>query len=94
MAKLAADVTRSKMTRCALIGVRGSAEVPMPEIKTSFLFTMVLEVEVSNLGDTPYGSRRVGRFGTGTFEGPMLKGTVLPGGACWMLMRRDEVLEI
>jgi hypothetical protein len=66
----------------------------MPEIKTSFLFTMVLEVEVSNLGDTPYGSRRVGRFGTGTFEGPMLKGTVLPGGACWMLMRRDEVLEI
>jgi hypothetical protein len=23
-----------------------------------------------------------------------LKGTVLPGGACWMLMRRDDVLEI
>jgi hypothetical protein len=25
---------------------------------------------------------------------PKLKGTVLPGGACWMLMRRDDVLEI
>ena len=47
-----------------------------------------------NLGDTPYGSRRVGRFGAGSFEGPKLKGTVLPGGACWMLMRRDDVLEI
>ena len=33
-------------------------------------------------------------FSTGSFEGPKLKGTVLPGGACWMLMRRDDVLEI
>jgi hypothetical protein len=66
----------------------------MPEIKTEFLFTLALEVEVSDLGDTPYGSRRIGRFGVGSFEGPKLKGTVLPGGACWMLMRRDDVLEI
>ena len=66
----------------------------MSEIKTEFLFTIALEVEVSNLGDTPYGGRRVGRFGVGSFEGPKLKGTVLPGGACWMLMRRDDVLEI
>ena len=35
-----------------------------------------------------------GRFGAGSFEGPKLKGTVLPGGACSMLMRRDDVLEI
>lgn len=47
----------------------------MTEIKAAFLFTMALEVEVSNLGDTPYGSRRVGRFGVGSFEGPKLKGT-------------------
>jgi Protein of unknown function (DUF3237) len=66
----------------------------MLEIKTEFLFTIVLEVEVSNRGDAPYGSRRIGRFGAGSFEGPKLKGTVLPGGACWMLMRRDDVLEI
>jgi hypothetical protein len=66
----------------------------MPEIKTAFLFALALEVEVLNLGETPYGSRRVGRFGIGAFEGPKLKGTVLPGGACWMLMRRDGVLEI
>ena len=66
----------------------------MPGIKTEFLFTIALEVEVSNLGDTPYGSRRIFRLDTGSFEGPKLKGTVLPGGACWMLMRRDDVLEI
>jgi hypothetical protein len=71
-----------------------SSATSIPEIKTEFLFTLALEVEVANLCDTPYGSRRVGRFGLGNFEGPMLKGTVLPGGACWMLMRRDDVLEI
>ena len=31
----------------------------MPEINTEFLFTIVLEVQVSSLGDTPYGSRRI-----------------------------------
>ena len=66
----------------------------MPEIKTEFLFTIALDVDVYNIGETPYGSRRIGRFGTGSFQGPKLKGTVLPGGACWMLMRRDDVLEI
>ena len=67
---------------------------PVSEIKTEFLFTIALEVEVLNLGDTPYGSRRVGRFGAGSFEGPKLRGTVLSGGACWMLLRRDDALEI
>ncbi|HEV2549160.1 MAG TPA: DUF3237 family protein [Stellaceae bacterium] len=66
----------------------------MPEIKTEFLFTIALDVDVSNLGDTPYGSRRVARFTSGSFAGPKLKGTVLPGGAGWMLFRRDDVLEI
>ncbi len=66
----------------------------MSEIKTEFLFTIALEVEVFDLGETPYGRRRVARFGTGTFEGPKLKGTVLPGGGGWMLIRRDNVLEI
>jgi Protein of unknown function (DUF3237) len=61
----------------------------MPDIKTEFLFAITLEVDVLNLGDTPYGS-----LGAGSFEGPKLKGMVVPGGACWMLMRRDDVLEI
>ena len=52
----------------------------MSEIKTEFLFSIALEAEVDNLGDTPYGSRRVGRFGQGSFEGPKIRGKVLPGG--------------
>ena len=66
----------------------------MPEIKTEFLFTIAFEVQVFNLGDTPQGGRRIVRLGTGSFEGPKLKGTVLPGGGGWSLMRRDDVLEI
>jgi hypothetical protein len=65
----------------------------MPGIKTEFLSTIALEVEAFNLGDTPYGSRRIFRFNTGSFEGPQLKGTVLPGGGGWSLMRHDGVLE-
>jgi hypothetical protein len=66
----------------------------MPEIKTEFLFTIALEVQVFNLGDTPYGVRRIAQFTAGRFEGPKFKGTVLPGGGGWSLMRRDDVLEI
>ncbi|MFZ1149249.1 MAG: DUF3237 family protein [Xanthobacteraceae bacterium] len=66
----------------------------MPEIKTEFLFTIALEVQVFSLGNTPYGGRRIFRFDTGSFEGPKLKGRVLPGGGGWSLVRRDNVLEI
>ena len=66
----------------------------MPEIKTEFLFTIALEVQVFSLGNTPYGGRRIFRFDTGSFEGPTLKGRVLPGGGGWSLVRRDNVLEI
>ena len=55
---------------------------------------MALEFEVSILGNTPYGVRRIARLNTGSFEGPKLKGTVLPGGGGWMLIRRDDVLEV
>jgi hypothetical protein len=40
----------------------------MREIKTEFLFTIALDVPVTSLGDTPYGGRRIARFGTGSFE--------------------------
>jgi hypothetical protein len=66
----------------------------MAAIKTAFLFTIVLDVQVFDLGDTPHGRRRIARFGAGSFEGPRLRGTVLAGGAGWMLVRRDDVLEI
>jgi len=74
-----------------VIFIRG---ISMPEINTEFLFTIALEIQVSSLGDTPYGSRRIFHFDAGSFEGPKLKGRVLPGGGGRSLIRRDGVLEV
>jgi hypothetical protein len=72
----------------------GRGRASMSEIKTEFLFTITLEFDIHILGDTPYGIRRIGRLITGSFEGPKLKGSVLPGGGSWSILRRDDVLEI
>ncbi len=63
-------------------------------IATEFLFTIALDVPVLALGDTPYGERRIARIESGSFEGPRLRGAVLPGGGGWMILRRDGVLDI
>lgn len=47
-----------------------------------------------DLGDMPHGRRRVVPISGGTFEGPRLKGSVVPGGADWQIVRADGVLEI
>ena len=67
----------------------------MAEIKTELLFKIVLEVpSILDLGETPYGRRRIARVGGGTFEGPKMKGRVLDGGGDWLLLRRDGVLQL
>jgi Protein of unknown function (DUF3237) len=67
----------------------------MPEIKTELLFKIALQVPpILNLGNTPYGGRRIAQIASGTFEGPKLKGEVLPGGGDWLLMRHDDTLQL
>jgi hypothetical protein len=53
----------------------------MPEINTEFLFTIALEIQVSSLGDTPYGRRRIFHFDRGSFKGPQLKAGCCPAAA-------------
>ena len=59
---------------------------------------MVMHVKVGtvlNIGAVPYGIRRTAPLGGGTFEGPRLRGTILPGtSADWQLLRSDGVLEM
>src|SRR6202042_298219 len=62
----------------------------MPEIRTTYLMTLTLGVSgMQPLGATPNGNRRVGLVAGGRFEGPKLKGIVLPGGADWIIDRPD-----
>src|SRR5262249_5064095 len=71
-----------------------SQEAAMPEIKTRFRFSLVLEIQASTFGDPLYGHRRFFYFDSGIFDGPDLKGNVPPGGGGWSLIRRDNVMEV
>jgi hypothetical protein len=60
-------------------------------------FVMELIVEIGpalEVGSTPHGLRRVIPITGGTFEGPNLRGIVVPGGADWNLRRSDGVAKI
>ncbi len=67
----------------------------MAEIRTRHLFTMRLRVGgMQAVGATPTGDRRIGLVASGMFEGERLRGTVLPGGADWLMLRADGVMTL
>jgi len=58
---------------------------------------MTLQVVVpppQKLGPVPHGTRVIAPITSGAFEGPRLRGKVLPGGGDWTLLRSDGVLEL
>ncbi len=64
----------------------------MVDLRTSHLLTLKLAVNgMQPVGETPAGDRRVGLVAGGSFEGAKLRGTVLPGGADWIIGRPDGV---
>ncbi len=65
----------------------------MPELRSEFLFTIRVTVSgLIDVGETPLGTRHVDLLGPGTFEGPRLRGEVLPGGTDQKLFRRDGAM--
>src|SRR5204863_3182729 len=59
------------------------------------LMTMqVAVVGAQKIGAVPHGSRVTAPIAGGHFEGPRLRGKVLPGGGDWTLLRGDGVLEL
>jgi hypothetical protein len=58
---------------------------------------MMLQVVVAGpqrIGAGPHGTRVTAPITEGHFEGPRLRGRVLPGGGDWTLLRADGVLEL
>jgi hypothetical protein len=58
---------------------------------------MRMEVAVAGpqkVGAVPRGTRTTVPIASGHFEGPRLRGKVLPGGGDWTLLRGDGVLEL
>jgi Protein of unknown function (DUF3237) len=60
-----------------------------------FLMKIAADVgELQSMGGGPLGERRVVAISGGAFEGPRLRGEIVPGGADWQIARADGVLDI
>jgi hypothetical protein len=64
---------------------------PSLELIARFRATLAEPLE---LGNTPWGRRRVIGVTGGEFDGPLLSGTVLPGGADWQIVHEDGTATI
>src|SRR3989442_13952143 len=58
-------------------------------LSTEHLYDIVMDADVQDVGVTPSGHRRFVHVTGGTFEGPRMRGTVLPGGGDWLVGRAD-----
>ncbi|CAN5610358.1 hypothetical protein BH10PSE14_BH10PSE14_08410 [soil metagenome] len=92
-------------TRRVFLGAVASAAMPLalagkasatplaggvtPGVEFAFSAHVLLE-PTKEVGRTPYGIRRRIPIIGGTFEGPRIRGRVLPGGADWQLQRADD----
>ena len=69
------------------------------ERKTAMTSRPLMTVNIAaappqKLGTVPHGIRSIVPVTGGDFEGPRLRGKVLPGGDDWLLLRPDGVLEL
>lgn len=73
--------------------MKPSAIPSPPELK--FAFEAMAEVGAPlDLGMTPQGRRRIIPVLGGRFEGPAIRGRILPGGADWQMLRADGSAEL
>ena len=54
----------------------------------------ILAAPPQKIGAIPHGMRNIIPVTGGDFEGPRLRGRVMPGGGDWLLLRSDGVLEL
>ncbi len=66
-----------------------------PPMNSRLLMTLrVTTSPVQQVGAVPHGNRTIFPNTGGDFEGPRLRGRVLPGGGDWTLLRADGILEL
>lgn len=69
----------------------------MTELNAEFLFEMTATLNtdaVQDVGDAGAGRRSIVEVTGGTFEGPHMRGKVLPFGADWVMRRTDGVSQL
>jgi hypothetical protein len=79
----------------SLFRVALHAQNTPPAPKLEFAFEVRADVATPTVvGELPTGVRRIVDILGGSFQGPKLKGKLLPGGADWQLIRGDGFTEI
>ena len=68
----------------------------MVELTSEVLFDFSVDVDgqPQRPGEGPLGKRQIFAITGGRFEGPKLRGVVLPGGGDWLMIRPDGVGEL
>jgi hypothetical protein len=72
-------------------------QAPVAPVPPKLTHVMTLRVQVGppvELGEVPRGRRRIIPILGGTFEGPAIRGKVVPGGADWQIVRGDGFAEL
>jgi hypothetical protein len=87
----------SALTGCVR-GARANNRIANGRVSTvSSRLLMTVRIAAAapqKLGAVPHGNRIIVPVTGGDFEGPRLRGKVLPGGGDWLLLRSDGVLEL
>jgi hypothetical protein len=68
----------------------GAENVQIETPTLEWVMTVKATIDAAiEMGKTPNGQRRVIPISGGSFEGPAIKGVVMPGGEDWQLVRED-----
>lgn len=83
------------LTVCVSHFARTESPDPAPAFETEIVWKARVTIgETIALGESKRGVRRIVPITGGTFEGPGIRGKVVPGGADWQLVRPDGVTEL
>jgi hypothetical protein len=82
------------MSAMLLVVGQARAAEPAPPIMQFVFEEQVALAAAIPAGKTPYGERNIIPITGGTFAGPEIKGTIIPGGWDWQLRRADGCLDV
>ena len=89
-----------RLAAAAIIGItapfvpaNGQPAPAAPRLEFAFEELVTLGPAIAP-GKTPYGARNMVPITGGTFAGPGIRGTILPGGWDWQLVRADGCLDV
>lgn len=86
-------VTLGLLAAAAPTHISAQEQSASPDLEFAFEEIVTLGPGIS-VGETPRGNRNIVPITGGTFEGPGIRGTIMPGGWDWQLIRSDGCIEI